>query len=146
MFNDVNKVILMGNITNDPDLRYTTGGTPVLNFGIATNRNYKVGDEWRDEVTYHNIVVWRSAESLAKRIKKGTRLYIEGRIHTRSWEGNDGQKKYKTEITADNISLVARYESGSDAELGDATTAAKNSGNSESSGGEEDIDPNDLPF
>lgn len=140
MFGDLNKVMLMGNITNDPELRFTTGGTGVLSFGIATNRNYKSGEEWKDEVTYHNIVVWRNAESLAKRVKKGTKIFIEGRIGTRSWDGSDGEKKYKTEITADSVSLIARYEGEGqkNSDMADATPS-----NSSSS---EDINPDDLPF
>jgi len=148
MFGDLNKVMVMGNLTQDPDLRFTTGGTPVLNFSIATNRRYKAGDDWKDEVTYHNVVVWRSAESLAKRIKKGTRIFVEGRMQTRSWDDKEtGKKQYKTEIVADNVSLVARYEGGSDSELGVENNSG-GGGNSSSKGGSDDevIEPDDLPF
>jgi single-strand DNA-binding protein len=141
MFNDVNKVILMGNVTQDPDLRFTSGGTAVLNLSMATNRSYKVGDEWKDEVTFHNIVIWRSAEQLAKRIKKGTRIYVEGRGQTRSWEGTDGKKNYKHEVHADVVNLIARYEGG---EMSGGS-ASKES-DSAPAQDETAIEPDDLPF
>lgn len=140
MFNDVNKVTLMGNVTQDPDLRYTSGGTPVLNFSIATNRRYQQNDEWKDDTTYHNVVAWRSAEALGKRIKKGTRVYVEGRIQTSSWESN-GEKKYKTEVNADVVNLIARYEDG-DSQGGGSSSAPSNSGGKD----ETEINPDDLPF
>jgi single-strand DNA-binding protein len=147
MFGDVNKVILMGNITNDPDLRYTPSGAAVLNFGLATNRSYRKGDEWVDEVTYHNLVVWRSAENLAQRIKKGTRIYVEGRIQTRSWENSEGQKQYKTEVVADTVNLIARYEGGSlDSSSSNSDSESKSAPADQSNNSDESIDPDDLPF
>jgi single-strand DNA-binding protein len=144
MFGDVNKVTLMGNITNDPDLRYTPSGTAVISFGLATNRRYRKqnSDEWTDEPTFHNIVIWRNAESLAKRIRKGTRLYLEGRIQTRSWEDNEGNKKYKTEVIAEEVVLIARYEGAND--QGGSSTAKDAAPSEPATSGE--IDPNDLPF
>lgn len=113
MFNDINEVRLLGNITNDPDLRFTPSGAAVLSFGVATNRRYKKGEEWVDDVTYHNIVIWgQRAQSLAQRVKKGTRLFVSGRLQTRSWDGQDGKKQYKTEIVSDDVSLVSRYNEG----------------------------------
>ncbi|BCX13945.1 MAG: hypothetical protein KatS3mg085_477 [Candidatus Dojkabacteria bacterium] len=145
MFGDVNKVILMGNVTNEPDLRFTPSGSAVLNFGIATNRSYKKNDEWENEVTYHNIVVWRNAEALAQRIKKGTRVYIEGRLQTRSWENSEGQKQYKTEVNADDVILVARYEGGSDENKAESSSDTKATSNNDDSV-DDSIDPDDLPF
>lgn len=157
MFGDFNKVFLMGNVTNDPDLRFTPSGSGVLNFSLATNRRYKKGEEWVDEVSFHNIVVWRSSETLAQRIKKGTRVFIEGRIQTRSWENSEGQKQYKTEVIADDVNLVARYEgandssspaSGSQKPATKADSKSKNVEASEEPSGNESqsIDPDDLPF
>lgn len=151
MFNDINKVILVGNVTRDPELRFTPSGTAVLNFSIATNRRYQVDGEWKDAPSYHNIVVWRNAESLAKRIKKGTRLYVEGRLDTRSWEGDDGKKNYKTEVNVDVVSLISRYEGG-DSGAADSSapmpTEKKSSKSSAPAASEEveSIDPDDLPF
>lgn len=105
--------MLMGNITNDPDLRFTPSGSAVLSFGMATNRRYKKGEEWVDDVTYHNIVVWgQRAQSLAQRVKKGTRVLVMGRLQTRSWDGQDGKKQYKTEVVSDEVNLIARYNEG----------------------------------
>lgn len=149
MFNDVNKVMLIGNVTNDPDLRFTNSGSAVLNFSIATNRSYKLDDDWKDEVTYHNIVLWRTAEPVAKRMKKGTRVYIEGRIQTRSWDGNDGQKKYRTEVVADQITLLARYDGAKDGggSNDDTPPPSNEPASSVSSSSSDDIiDPDDLPF
>lgn len=153
MFGDVNRVTLMGNITNDPDLRYTPSGAAVLSFGLATNRRFKKNEEWVDEPTYHNIVVWLSAEPLAQRIRKGTRVYIEGRIQTRSWDNQEGQKQYKTEIVADNVTLIARYEGANDEasksnnEAPKPKLAKKSAKPSEDiNATEESIDPDDLPF
>lgn len=152
MFSDINKVTLMGNVTQDPDLRFTPSGAAVLNFSMATNRSYKQGDEWKDEVTFHNIVAWRSAEQLAKRIKKGTRLIVEGRVQNRSWDDAEtGQKRYKTEINADDVILIARYEGANDDDSASSSSSSSDSKSSASSskgkkGGNELIDPDDLPF
>lgn len=150
MFGDVNKVTLLGNATKDPELRFTPSGTPVLNFPLATNRRFKKGEEWAEEVTYHNITVWNNAEELGKRIKKGTRMYIEGRLSTRSWDGQDGRKNYRTEIVVDRIILISRYEGEAEvsnlvAEDKIEETSVQNSSESVLSN-DNDIDPNDLPF
>lgn len=152
IFGDINKVTLMGNVTQDPDLRFTPSGSAVLNFSIATNRSYKAGDDWKDEVTFHNVVVWRNAEQLAKRIQKGTRLILEGRIQNRSWEDTKtGQTRYKTEVSADDVKLIARYKSGDgdsdggNQEYSNSSSEEKSSGSSKK-GGNEMIDPDDLPF
>jgi single-strand DNA-binding protein len=146
MFGDINKITLMGNVTRDPELRYTPSGTAVLSIGLATNRRYKKGEEWLDEVTYHNIVIWNNAEELAKRIKKGTRVYIEGRISTRSWDSADGKKNYKTEVITDRVILISRYEGAEQGEY--AQQSEENQINSDTviPNAEETIDPNDLPF
>jgi|SRR5690606_1857322 len=144
MFGDVNKVTLLGNVTKDPDLRFTPSGTAVLSFSIATNRRYKKGEEWVDEPSFHNIVVWNQAEQLGKRIKKGTRIYIEGRLQTRSWDGADGKKQYKTEIVADRVILIARYEGDNMSDSSALPTPA--AGNDDVEYVEDSIDPSDLPF
>lgn len=108
MFGDINEVNLMGNVTEDVEAKFTPAGNAVINFSIATNRSYKQDDEWKDEVAYHNITCWRNAENLAKRIKKGTRVHVHGRLMTRSWQ-KDGETKYRTEIIANRILLIDRY-------------------------------------
>lgn len=141
MFGDVNKATLMGNVVRDPDLRYTPNGAAVLSFSIATNRRYKKGEEWTDEVSYHNIVVWNNAESLSQRIKKGTRVYVEGRIQTRSWDDKDGKKNYKTEINSERVILISRFE-GDNAPSNEESAPTQPRQEVE----EDSIDPNDLPF
>ncbi len=158
MFGDLNEVTLLGNITKDPDLRFTPSGAAVLSFSVATNRRYKKGEEWVDEPAFHNIVVWNNAESLGQRIRKGTRILIQGRVQTRSWDGQDGKKQYKTEIVAEKVILIARFE-GDTSEGGSGGTYTPKSKPSksssseenseilpESTGGDDDIDPSDLPF
>lgn len=146
MFGDINNATLMGNVTKDPDLRYTPSGAAVLSFSLATNRRYKKGEEWVEEVAFHNIVVWNSAEQLAQRIRKGTRLYVEGRIQTRSWDDKEGKRQYKTEIVADRVLLIARYE-GSNDDGGGMRQQSEKAQNSEPEYTPNDsIDPNDLPF
>lgn len=153
VFGDVNKVELLGNITQELELRYTANGTAVTNFNIATNRSFKVGEEWQDEVTYHTVVVWgNDAQALAQRAKKGTRVYVQGRLQTRSWEKEDGSKQYKTEIVADKVILLDRYnkpENTGDADISGNEVPPKKSKSApkQSKANDEDIiDPDDLPF
>lgn len=140
MFNDVNQCTILGNITNDIELRYTAGGTAVTGFGVATNRRYKKDDNWVDEPNFHNVVVWgKQAETLARFAKKGTRIYIQGRMQTRSWDDKDGKKNYKTELVANDISLLARYNQGAD--VPESAPVAEGSAPAD-----EEISPEDLPF
>jgi len=106
----VNKVILVGNVGKDPDIRYLEGGTAVCSFPLATSETYRNRDGERITSTeWHNIVLWRGlAEIAEKYVKKGTQLYIEGRIRTRSWDDRDGNKRYTTEIIADNMQMLGR--------------------------------------
>ena len=142
----------MVNITNDPDLRFTPSGTAVLSFGLATNRRYKKGEEWVDEPSFHNIVVWgQRAQSLAQRIKKGTRVHVAGRLQTRSWDGQDGKKQYKTEIVSDEVNLISRYNEGPSSDLPAASASSKPSSTKASTAEPDmeppaDIDPDELPF
>ncbi len=160
LFDDINEVRILGNVTNDPDLRFTPSGTAVLSFSVATNRRYQKDNEWVDEPTFHNLVVWgQRAQSVAQRIKKGTRVHVSGRVQTRSWDGQDGKKNYRTEIVADNVILIARYNEGPSSDLPTAEgkpmdsdpgtgSNSKRSSSSEDSGmaAEASIDPDDLPF
>lgn len=151
-FDDLNEVKLLGNMTNDPELKFTPSGTAVLNFSMATNRRYKQGEEWKDEVAYHNIVVWGNlAQGLATRAKKGTRVLVDGRLQTRSWEGNDGKKNYRTEIVANNVLLIDRFnrDAADGAAMPSSTSPAAASMSSAADmdmGDEGTINPDDLPF
>lgn len=105
----VNKVILLGHLGKDAETRFTPSGAAVTNFTLATNRRWKdqqTGD-WKEETDWHNIVVWK-AENLAPHLQKGKQVYVEGRLQTRQWEGQDGQKRYTTELVANTIQNLER--------------------------------------
>lgn len=104
----LNKVQLIGNLTREPELRYTTGGTPVITFGLATNRSWKDQDGNTKEVAeFHNIVAWnKMAEICQQLLAKGMKIYVEGSLTTRSWEADDGSTRYKTEIRVDDMILL----------------------------------------
>ena len=101
----INKAIIYGNITNTPELRALPSGQKTTSFSVATNRVYKgKDDEKREEVTYHNVVAFgKQAETIAQYMKKGSSIMIEGRITTRSWDGQDGKKNYRTEVIAETV-------------------------------------------
>ncbi|MGA1198000.1 MAG: single-stranded DNA-binding protein [Candidatus Latescibacterota bacterium] len=104
----VNKVIILGNVGADPELRYTPGGAAVTNFNVATNESWTDNNSERQERTeWHRIVVWgRLAEICNQYLRKGSKVYIEGRLQTRSWEGQDGQKRYTTEVVAREMQML----------------------------------------
>ena len=102
---DLNKVMLIGNIGKDPEMRFTANGSAVTTFSVATNRNFKRPDgEWEKETDWFDVVTWAQlAERCSQNLQKGSRVYVEGRLHTRSWEGQDGQRRYRTEIIANTV-------------------------------------------
>jgi single-strand DNA-binding protein len=104
-----NKVILLGNLTRDPEVRYTPNGSAVASFAIAVNRKYKQGDETKEEVSYIDIVVWgKQAESCGQYINKGDSVLIEGRLQQRRWETEDGQKRNKVEVVAERVNFMPK--------------------------------------
>ena len=107
---NLNKVFLVGNLTRDPELRSLPSGTSVTSFGMATNRVWKNQQgERQEEVQFHNIVVFgRQAETVSQYLTKGSLVLVEGRIQTRSWEGKDGARQYRTEIVAERIQFGPR--------------------------------------
>jgi single-strand DNA-binding protein len=115
MARSLNKVMLIGNLGRDPELRATPSGQSVTSFSLATNRRFKdKNGEWQDETQWHNVVAWGPrAETITNYLKKGSRVYVEGRLTHRSWEDQDGQKKYITEVITDNfVFLDAAPEGG----------------------------------
>ena len=109
----VNKVILVGNLTRDPELRYTPQGHAVCTFGIATNREWVTNGEKQEAADFHNIVSWNKlAELCSQLLGKGDKAYVEGRLQTRSWDGEDGKKRYKTEIVIDEMLILNSKRSG----------------------------------
>lgn len=116
MAGSVNKVILIGNLGRDPEVRRLENGGIVANFPMATTESYtdrSTGE--RKEITdWHNIVVWRGlAEVVEKYVRKGTKLYVEGRLKTRSWTDKDGNTRYTTEVLADNLTMLSRADNNS---------------------------------
>src|SRR5437016_2000921 len=113
MAKSVNKVILIGNLGKDPEVKFTPNGTAIAKFSLATNERYKDKEgNWQDRTEWHNIVAWqRTAEIAGEYLKKGRSVYIEGRIQTRSWDDKEsGQKKYMTEIVAQDLVLLGGRE------------------------------------
>jgi single-strand DNA-binding protein len=110
----VNKVILIGNLGKDPEIRYISDNVPVANFSIATSESYKdKNGEWQEATEWHNVVAWRNlAERAEKYLKKGKQVYVEGKIRTRSWDDKDGNKRYTTEIVADTLQVLGKREEG----------------------------------
>jgi single-strand DNA-binding protein len=104
----VNKVILVGNLGKDPEVKYLDSGVAVANFSLATSESYKNKEGERvNQTEWHNIVLWRGlAEVAEKWLKKGSSVYIEGKIKTRKWEDKDGNTRYNTEILADNMTML----------------------------------------
>tara|TARA_B110000003_G_scaffold203650_1_gene202357 strand:+ start:140 stop:535 length:396 start_codon:yes stop_codon:yes gene_type:complete len=104
----VNKVILVGNLGKDPEVRYLDNGVAVANFSLATTENYKNKEGERvSQTEWHNIVLWRGlAEVAEKWLKKGSSVYVEGKIRTRKWEDKDGNTRYSTEILGDNMTML----------------------------------------
>jgi single-strand DNA-binding protein len=145
----LNKALLYGNLTRDPELRALPSGQQLVSFGMATNRSYKDKNGQRQESTeFHNIVAFgRTAEVIAQYMKKGRPLYIEGRIQTRSWE-SEGQKKYRTEIVVDTFQFGDGGKGGSTTEGGEASAPVSSSAkeNEEIQYPDEDINPEDIPF
>lgn len=104
----VNKVILIGNLGKDPEVRTLESGAKVANFSLATTEYYKKNNERQQMTEWHNIVLWRGlAEVAEKYLSKGDQVYIEGRIRTRSWDDKEGNKRYTTEIFGDNMTMLS---------------------------------------
>lgn len=111
----VNKVILIGRFGKDPEIRYTPSGVAVANFSIATSEQWKDKDsgEKKESTEWHNIVAWRlQAELMGEYFGKGDQIYIEGKLQTRSWEGDDGSKRYKTEIVMSSFAFLGKQNGG----------------------------------
>ncbi len=130
-----NKVIVIGNLTRDPEVRYTPQGTSVANFSLAVNRRYRTGDENREEVSYFDVVVFgKQAEVCGQYLNKGSMVLVDGRLQQRRWEGDDGKKRSKVEIVGENVRFMPR-RSGESGGSGTADVVPP-----------EEITDNDVPF
>ncbi len=115
-----NKVILLGNLTKDPEIRYTPGGTAVANFSIAVNRRFKQGGEVKEEVCFLDIVVFgKQAETCGQYINKGDAVLIDGRLQQRRWETEDGQKRNKIEVVAQSIQFMPKRQGAASSPVSD---------------------------
>ena len=142
MANSVNKVILVGRLGKDPEVKYTQTGVPVARFTLATDESWKdTSGEKQQRTEWHNIVAWRKlAEICGQYLNKGKLVYVEGRLQTRSWEDKEGNKKYTTEIQADNMVMLSARTDEARQEKGVAAAASSNSGF------EAEITDDDVPF
>ncbi len=105
-----NSVTLVGNVTKDPELRYTTGGRGVASFGLAVNRRYQVNGEWQEQVSFFNVVAWGDlGENAAASLNKGNRVIVTGRLEQRSYETREGEKRSVTEVIADELGPSLRW-------------------------------------
>lgn len=144
---NLNKAMIIGNLTRDPEARTTPQGTNVTSFSVATNYVWNDANGNRQEkVEYHNVVAWRKlGEICAQYLTKGSKVYIEGRLQTRSWDDQQGNKKYRTEIIADNMIMLDRP--GNNQSYSPAP--AKNNATedfSQPEAGEEEINVDEIPF
>jgi single-strand DNA-binding protein len=156
MAKSVNKVILLGNVGKDPEIRATGGGTMVANFTLATSDRQKDAQgNWQDRTEWHNLVAFtRLAEIVRDYVKKGSKLYVEGKIQTRSWDDKEtGAKKYRTEIIVNDISLLSGREDGGTTSGGySRQSGASNNVDQRPSAGHDDysqaaeISDDDIPF
>lgn len=165
----LNKVLLIGNLTRDPELRYTPTGAAVCTIGLATNRQWVTeSGEKKEETEFHRVVAWNKlAELCSQLLVKGRKIYVEGRLRTNSWQGNDGATRTTTEVVIEDMIILdsRRVATGTEGEAEQgvpvpsvtAPVAAdeqpaqkiKKSGKTESSGaptGNEDVNPDDIPF
>jgi single-strand DNA-binding protein len=158
MAKSVNKVILLGHVGKNPEVRSTAGGTTAASLSLATNERYKDrSGEWQDRTEWHNLVAYaRGAEILRDYVKKGAKLYVEGRLTTRSWEDKDtGKKVYRTEIVVGDITLLTPNDTGSSDDEGRSKSESRGARGSRSNGhreppqddyGDLGITDSDVPF
>lgn len=156
MARSLNRVQLIGNLTRDPELRYTPSGTAVTSFGLATNRSWTTDTgEKHEESEFHNIVAWNKlAELCSQFLVKGRKVYVEGRLATRSWTGQDGAQKSRTEIVIDDMILLDNKGQQSDSGRDERPTRQSSPKQSEATSknepqeekGGDDVQPDDIPF
>jgi single-strand DNA-binding protein len=157
MAKSVNKVILIGNLGKDPEVKYTPSGMAVARFSLATNERFKDKEgNWQDKTEWHNLVAFqRTAEIAAEYLKKGRTVYIEGRLHNDSWDDKEtGQKKYKTEIIVNDLVLLGGRDGGEGGSGGGRSGGGRSSGVEQKApdyegsqvGGGGEITDEDIPF
>ena len=157
---DFNQAIVLGNITRDPELRYTPNGQAVISFSVATNRRWtNQAGEQQEQTEFHNIVAWgKLAEICNQILYKGRKVLVAGRLQTRSWEGQDGAKRYTTEIVADHVSATGAPKANKEQSVeqsyqnkpSENTKASQNNSQEKNDknakDGTEEINLDDIPF
>lgn len=143
----INKVILIGNLGKDPEVRYLEGGVAVARFSIATNESYKdKSGNWQTQTEWHDVVCWRAlAERAEKQLKKGMQIFVEGKLTHRKYQDKEGIDRKVTEVVADTIRILDRRDKPSGQEENYHSVESQGSNVSASSGGEQQAD-DDLPF
>jgi single-strand DNA-binding protein len=138
----LNKVMIIGNLGRDPEMRYTANGTAVTEFSVAATERYTSNGQQQERTEWFNVVTWaRLAETCAQYLTKGRQVYVEGRLQTRSWDGQDGQKRYRTEVIAENVRFLGGGAGG-----GGDRRESFDAGPPVGADAGGDIDPDDLPF
>jgi single-strand DNA-binding protein len=134
---NLNKVLLIGNLTRPPELRYTPSGTAVADLRMAVNRSFSTqGGERREETCFLTVVVWsKQAESCSEYLDKGSQIFVEGRLQTRDWEGKDGQKRTVTEVVAERVQFMSRTKAAPAAAVPAATSFTEEA----AAAGDEDV-------
>ena len=151
MPSDLNKVILIGRLTRDPELRHTPNGAPVASFSIANNRTYVTGGEKKEMVSFFNCVAWNKlAELVSQYCKKGHRVGIEGRLQQRSWDDQEGNKRSTVEVVVDNVQFLTPRDSQSE-RVGDSQASSQSSSQdrypaNEPDPGSHPLSDDDIPF
>ena len=132
----VNRMIIIGNLGGEPEMRFTPAGQPVTTFSVATNYQYNTAEgERKEETEWFRVVTWRKlAETCNQYLSKGQQVYVEGRLHSRTWDGQDGQKHFQNEIVADKVTFLGK------------PGAAPLPGGKPAEEGGEDLGPDDIPF
>lgn len=136
----LNKCTIIGNLGRDPEMRYTPNGNPVTEFSVATSRTYNSKDGERvEETEWFNVVTWaRLAETCAQYLAKGRQVYVEGRMNTRSWDGECGKKHYRTELVAETVKFLGGRDAGEQSSYDPGIPVGVDAGG--------DVEPDDLPF
>lgn len=140
----VNKVILVGRLGKDPEIRSFENGAKVANFSLATSESYKKDNEKVEKTEWHNVSLWRGLADVAERfLKKGDMIYVEGKLRTRAWDDNNGNKRYTTEVMADNMTMLGKKGDNQDSPA--PNNAPQNTQNESNMSAEPQGD-DDLPF
>jgi single-strand DNA-binding protein len=144
----LNKAMIIGNLGRDPEMRYTPNGQAVTQFTVAVNRNYKdQNGEWKEETEWFRVVCWGPlAERTAEYLRKGRKVYVEGRLQTRTWEGQDGQKHYTTELIASTVTALDPRPREEGAPEATGSRPARGGGQSDSGEDFGSSDLDELPF